>query len=104
MLDLCLESISLLEKVKQEIIMSSHIISPSAKKKVAPSEKVTPSEEVEKGTKMLDDIEEPVVTIRRNNLNIFWGKSTGSTGWFNLDIEWLKENFLHLNRTSIFLF
>ena len=51
--------------------MSSHIIGPFPKKKVAPSEKVTPSEEVEKGTKMLDDIKYPAVTIRRNDLDNF---------------------------------
>ena len=44
---------------------------PISKEKVAPSEKVTPSEEFEKGTKLLDDIEDPVVTIRRNNLDNF---------------------------------
>ena len=37
--------------------MSSHIIGPLTKKKVASSEKVTPSEQVEKGTKLLDDID-----------------------------------------------
>ena len=56
MLYLCLESISFLDKVKQEIIMSSHIMVPFSKKKLAPSEKVTQNEEVEKGTKKLDDI------------------------------------------------
>ena len=56
MFDLCLESIIFLEKVKQEIIILSHIISLFPKKKVAPSDKVTPSEEVEKGTNLLDDM------------------------------------------------
>ena len=50
MLDLCLDSISFLEKVKQKFIMSSRIIGPLLKKKVSPSERVTPSEEVEKGS------------------------------------------------------
>ena len=62
-----------LEKSKQEISMSSHIIGPFSKKKFASSEKVTPSEEVEKGTKNLDDIKEPVVTICKNILDIFQG-------------------------------
>ena len=44
---------------------------PIVKEKVAPREKVTPSEEVEKLTKILDDIEEPVVMICRNNLDHF---------------------------------
>ena len=43
--------------------------------KVAPYEKVTPSEEVEKGNNVLNDMEEPVVTIRRKDLDNFQGKS-----------------------------
>ena len=65
---------------------------PVAKEKVAPSEKVTPSEEVEKWAKTLDDIEDPVVTIRREDLDNFQGQSTRSTRWFNFDNEWLKGN------------
>ena len=80
-----------LEKSKQEISMSSHIIGPFSKKQFASSEKDTPSEEVEKGTKKLDNIKEPVVTIRINNLDNFQGQSTGLTCRFNLDPEWLKE-------------
>ena len=37
--------------------MLSHIIGPSPKKKVAPSDKVPPSEEVEKGTNLLNYID-----------------------------------------------
>ena len=76
--------------------MASHIIGPFPKKNVAPSEKVAPSEEFEKGTKMLDGIKYPEVTIRRNYLDNFQGQSTGSTCWFNLDREWLKENMYTL--------
>ena len=64
-----------------------------AEEKLVPSEKVTPSEEVEKGTNILNDMEEPVATIRRKDLDNFQGKSTVSTGWFNLDHEWLKRKF-----------
>ena len=53
--------------------MLSNIIGPSLKEKVAPSEKVPPSEEFEKGTKMLDGIEEPVVKICRMDLDNFHG-------------------------------
>ena len=81
--------------------MSSRIFGPFLEKKVAPSEKVTPSEEVEKVNKMLDYIKEPVVNIRINDLDNFQGKSTGSTGWFNLDHDWFLKKFLHLNRASI---
>ena len=54
---------------------------------------VTPSEEVEKGTNVLEYLKEPVVTIRKNDLDNFQGESTASTGWFNLDHEWLKKKF-----------
>ena len=65
---------------------------PISKEKVSPSEKVTPSEKVEKGTKMLDDIKDPVHTIFWQDLGHFQWKSTRSTRWFNIDSEWLKEN------------
>ena len=51
------------------------------------SEKVTTSEEVDKVTKILDEMKESVVTIRRKNLDKFEGQSKGSTGWFNIDNE-----------------
>ena len=57
------------------------------KKKVSPSEKVTPSEDIEKGTNFLNDIEEPVVTIRRKGLDNFQRQSASSKGSFNLDHE-----------------
>ena len=66
------------------------MLSAHPQKQLAPSEKVKTSKEAEKGTKVLDDIEDVVVTIRRNNLDNFQGNSIGSTGWFNLDCEWLK--------------
>ena len=71
------------------------------RKHLVPSEKVTPSEGVEKETKLWNDMEEPVHTIHRKGLDKFQGQSTASTGWFNLDHEWLKRTFLHLNRVSI---
>ena len=58
MIDLCLESISFLEKVKQKNI-SSNIIGPSPKKPVALIEKV------EKASGKLDYVKVPVVTIRQ---------------------------------------
>ena len=64
---------------------------PISEEKVAPSEKVTLSEEVEKVTKMLDDIEYPVVMIGRKKLDNFQGQSRWSTGWFNIYFEWLRE-------------
>ena len=71
--------------------MLSHIIGPLTKKFFVTSEKVTTSEKAEKGTKTLDDIKDPVVKIHRENLDNFQGQSTGSTGWFNLNRDWLKE-------------
>ena len=57
------------------------------------SEKDTPSEEVDKGTRNLYYIKEPVVTIRRKYLDNFEGKSIGSTGWFNIGDELRKKKF-----------
>ena len=51
---------------------------------------------MEKELKKLGDIEETVLLIRRNNSDNFKGHSAGSTGWFNLDCEWLKETFYTL--------
>ena len=50
----------------------------------------------------MDDIEEPVVTIRRNYLDneklkentkkcYFQGQSARAKGWFNIDHGWLEE-------------
>ena len=68
-------------------------LSPFPKKKVVLSEKVTPSEKVEKGTNLLNEMEEPVHTIHRKCWDNFQGQYTGSTGWINLDHEWLKIKF-----------
>ena len=103
MLDLCLESTSSLEKIKQKN-HASNIISPSEKKSVAPSEKVAPSERDEKGSGTLEDIKEPVVMICRKDLDNkiekdntnkyhFQGQSARSMHWFDLDHEWLEEMF-----------
>ena len=78
--------------------MSSNIIVPLPKKSVAPGEKV------EKPSGDLDDIKEPVVTIRQKcldneteNQNInkyhFQGQSSRAKGWFDIDHEWLEEKF-----------
>ena len=39
------------------------------------------------------DIKEPVVTICRNYLDKFQGRSSVSTYWLNLDHEWFKRKF-----------
>ena len=58
-----------------------------SREKLSPSEKVITSEEVEKVTIFLNDMEYPVVTIRRKDLDNFQGKYIASTGWFNLDMS-----------------
>ena len=67
--------------------MSSNIIGPFPKKYVSPSEKV------EKASGDLDDIEEPVITIRKKYLDnerknfkkyYFQEQSTRTMGWFDL--------------------
>ena len=50
-------------------------VAPLRRKKVYPSEKVTPREEVEKGTNILNNMEEPVHMIRRNYLDNFQEQS-----------------------------
>ena len=62
-------------------------VTPFSKEIVVTSEKDTSSEEVDKGNKILDDMKEAVVTIRKNNLDNFEGQSIVSSGWFNLDHE-----------------
>ena len=74
------------------VFVSEEKRSTIAKEKVVPSQKVTPSEEVEKGTYFLNDIEDPVITILKNDLDNFQGQSTTSTGWFNLYHKWLERN------------
>ena len=66
-------------------------VAPFPKKQLILSEKVTPSEEVEKGTNILNNVEEPVLMTHEKYLDNFQGKYTASTGWFNLDNEWLKR-------------
>ena len=44
-------------------------------------------------TKLLHYIKKPVVTIGKKNLDNFQGQSTGSTGWVNIDCEWIKGTF-----------
>ena len=63
------------------------------KKKVELREKVTPGGEVEKVIHILNDMEEPVHTMRKKDLDNVQGQSTGSTGWSNLDHEWLNRKF-----------
>ena len=65
-------------------------VTPFPKKKVATSEKVTTIEEIDKGTKNLDDMKEAVFTIRKKYFDNFEWQSIGSTGWFNLDHEFLE--------------
>ena len=65
-------------------------VTPLPKKTLLTSEKVTTSEEVDKVTKILDDMKEAVVKIRRKDLDKF--QSKGSTGWFNIDHASLRKN------------
>ena len=62
------------------VLVAEEKVSPLPKKKVVPSEKVTASEEAEKGTNILNYMEDTVHTICINDLNNFQGKSTVSTG------------------------
>ena len=52
----------------------------------------------------MEDTKESVVTIRNKYSNKFEGQFKGSTGRVNIDQELKKENYLHLNQTSIFFY
>ena len=71
---------------KKEVV----VMTPLSNKKSLTTEKVTTSEEFDKGTRKLDYMKETVVTIRRKDSYKFEGQSKVSTGWFNLDHEFLK--------------
>ena len=70
------------------IVVSKEKSNAISEEKLVTSKEVTTSEEVDTCATFLDDMKEAVVTIRDNYLNKFEGRSTGSTGWFNLDHEW----------------
>ena len=57
------------------------------------TDKITTNKEVDKGAKKLEYMKEAVVTIRRKDSDKVEGQSKVSTGWFNLDHEFLKGNF-----------
>ena len=86
-----------LENKKEAVVPT-----PLTEKKVLITENVTTSEEVHEGNKKQDDTKQAVITIYRKYSDNFQGQSKGSTGWSNLDHEFLKIEFLHLNWTSIF--
>ena len=65
-------------------------------KKLLATEKVTTSEEVDKGDKILDDMKDAVFAIHGTDSDKFEGQSKGSTGWFNIDHEFLKRKFFTL--------
>ena len=69
------------------------VTTPFTKKKLLTTEKVTTSEEVDKATEKLNDMKESAVTIRRKYLDKFEVQSKVSTGWFNLDHDFLKRKF-----------
>ena len=46
------------------VVISKEKVAPLPNKKVEPSKKFTPSNDVEKGTNLLNGMEEPVVTTR----------------------------------------
>ena len=54
------------------------------------TEKITTNEEIIKGSEKLEDMKESVVIIYRKDSDKFKGRSKGSTGWFNIEIEFLK--------------
>ena len=62
-------------------------------------EKKSLKNDFDKGTEELEDTKEGVVTIHMKDLDKFEGHFKGSTGWFNIDIEFYF--FLQLIQNSI---
>ena len=54
------------------------------------NDNITKNEKVDKSTEKLEDMKEAVVTIHMNDSDTFEGQYKGSTGWFNLDRDFLK--------------
>ena len=54
------------------------------------TEKIKTNKDVDKGTERLEYMKEEVVIICIKDSDKFEGQSKGSTGWFNLDHEFLK--------------
>ena len=71
--------------------------------KLLTTEKVTTHEEVDNSPKKIDGMKEVVVTIPRKDLYNFQGQSKGSTGWFNLNHEFLRRNVSSLEPDFCFL-
>ena len=69
------------------------VTTPLSEKRVLTTENVTTSEEVDKGTENFKDTREAVVMICRKDSDNFEGQSKRSTGWFNLDHEFLERKF-----------
>ena len=61
------------------------------------SEKKSLTKDVEKGTDKLAYIKQGVNTIHRKGLDQFEGQSSGSKGWFKLDIEFFLTTFYKSN-------
>ena len=72
------------------VVISKEKSSTILKERVHPSKKVTPTDDFEKGNNIFNVMEEPVVTILINYLDKFQGRSSGLTGWMNLDHKWFK--------------
>ena len=65
------------------------------------SENKSSTKDVEKGTDELAFNKQKVNTIHRKGLNQFEVQSTGTKGWFKLDIDFFKQLFLKFIRNSI---
>ena len=57
------------------------------------TDNITTSEEIDKGSEKLEDTKEAMIRICGKYSDKFEGHSKGSTGWFNLDNEFLKGKY-----------
>ena len=78
------------------------VATPLSKKTLLTTEKVTRTEEADKDTNILDDMKEAVFTILSKDLDNFEGQCKVSTGWFNLDNEFLRRKFSTLKPNFYF--
>ena len=101
-LNLCLESTILLEKVKGGSIMSSvdevsNVLDYRKEEVVTTplSEKKSLTKDVDKGTGELEDMKEALVTILGKDLDTLYFRSKGYTGWFNNDVKFKNKSTIN---------
>ena len=86
------EKVTIIDEVhkRTEKITTSKEVVKDADEVHKHTENIKKNEEIDKGTGILEDMKEAVVTIRKKDSDKFEGQSKGSTGWFKLDHNFLR--------------